>query len=140
MSKEFNTINAGLSKEEQNARLDIRYISSTGKHIIVELKRYVPTYKVNVFSLHEQVYKYRNALQKCLNAVNRGHEPIEAICIIGKEILPDEMTLEQANQKLAGDARIITYDQIIFESLQSYSEYIQKQKGIGKIKKLIDSI
>lgn len=140
VSKEFNTINAGLSKEEQNARLDIRYISSTGKHIIVELKRYVPTYKVNVFSLHEQVYKYRNALQKCLNAVNKGHEPIEAICIIGKEILPDEMTLEQANQKLAGDARIITYDQIIFESLQSYSEYIQKQKGIGKIKKLIDSI
>lgn len=140
VGKEFDIINAGLTDEEKKARLDIRYISSTGKHIIVELKRYIPTYKVNVFSLHDQIYKYRKALQKCLRAIGREHEPIEAICIIGKEILPDEMTLEEANQKLAGDARIMTYDQIIFESMQSYSEYLKRQSGIGKIRKLIESI
>lgn len=140
VGKEFDIINAGLTDEEKKARLDIRYISSTGKHIIVELKRYIPTYKVNVFSLHDQIYKYRKALQKCLRAIGREHEPIEAICIIGKEILPDEMTLEEANQKLAGDARIMTYDQIIFESMQSYSEYLKRQSGIGKIRKIIESI
>lgn len=140
VGKEFDIINAGLTDEEKKARLDIRYISSTGKHIIIELKRYIPTYKVNVFSLHDQIYKYRKALQKCLRAIGREHEPIEAICIIGKEILPDEMTLEEANQKLAGDARIMTYDQIIFESMQSYSEYLKRQSGIGKIRKLIESI
>lgn len=140
VGKEFDIINAGLTDEEKKARLDIRYISSTGKHIIVELKRYIPTYKVNVFSLHDQIYKYRKALQKCLKAIGREHEPIEAICIIGKEILPDEMTLEEANQKLAGDARIMTYDQIIFESMQSYSEYLKRQSGIGKIRKIIESI
>ena len=90
--------------------------------------------------MHDQIYKYRKALQKCLRAIGREHEPIEAICIIGKEILPDEMTLEEANQKLAGDARIMTYDQIIFESMQSYSEYLKRQSGIGKIRKLIESI
>lgn len=140
VGKEFDIINAGLTDEEKKARLDIRYISSTGKHIIVELKRYIPTYKVNVFSLHDQIYKYRKALQKCLRAIGREHEPIEAICIIGKEILPDEMTLEEANQKLGGDARIMTYDQIIFESMQSYSEYLKRQSGIGKIRKIIESI
>ena len=140
VGKEFDIINTGLTDEEKKARLDIRYISSTGKHIIVELKRYIPTYKVNVFSLHDQIYKYRKALQKCLRAIGREHEPIEAICIIGKEILPDEMTLEEANQKLAGDARIMTYDQIIFESMQSYSEYLKRQSGIGKIRKIIESI
>ncbi|MDE6265870.1 MAG: ATP-binding protein [Muribaculaceae bacterium] len=140
VGKEFDIINAGLTDEEKKARLDIRYISSTGKHIIVELKRYIPTYKVNVFSLHDQIYKYRKALHKCLRAIGREHEPIEAICIIGKEILPDEMTLEEANQKLAGDARIMTYDQIIFESMQSYSEYLKRQSGIGKIRKIIESI
>lgn len=138
--KEFGKINAGLSEEEIKARMDIRYVSSIGKHVIIELKRYVPTYKVNVFQLSEQIYKYRQALSKCLNAIDRQNEPIEAICIIGKEILPDNMSLEEANRLLAGNGRILTYDQIIFESMQSYSEYLRRQKDIGKLRKIIDSI
>ena len=95
---------------------------------------------MNVFRLGEQIYKYRQALTKCLKVYGREYEPIEAICIIGQEILPDEMSLQKANSLLAGEGRILTYDQIILESMQSYSEYMNRQKGIGKLRRLIDSI
>lgn len=36
---QFKTINAGLSKEELDARLDIRYKKASNKHLIIELKK-----------------------------------------------------------------------------------------------------
>lgn len=36
---QFDVINAGLTREEQEARLDVRYQKPSGKHVIIELKR-----------------------------------------------------------------------------------------------------
>ncbi len=40
VTKEFGRINARLSEEEKKGRIDIRYQTAAGKHVIVELKKY----------------------------------------------------------------------------------------------------
>ena len=140
VTKEFSTIEADLSEEERAGRLDIRYRNTSGEHVIVELKRYQPTYKVDVYDLYRQIDKYRSALKKCLKAIDRENEPIVAICIIGKGVLPPEMSLKEANDKLAGAGRIITYDMLIQSALDSYSEYLEREAKIGKLRTLIDQI
>lgn len=140
VSKEFDNIGANLSEEERAGRLDIRYRNTSGVHVIVELKRYQPTYKVDVYDLHRQIDKYRGALRKCLRAIDRENEPISAICIIGNGVLPPEMSLQEANEKLAGSGRIITYDTLIHNALDSYSEYLEREARVGKLRSLIDQI
>ena len=140
VTKEFETVGANLTDEERAGRLDIRYRNTSGVHVIVELKRYQPSYKVDVYDLHRQIDKYRSALKKCLKAIGRENEPITAICIIGEGVLPPEMSLKEANDKLAGSGRIITYDTLIHNALESYSEYLEREAKVGKLKALIDQI
>lgn len=140
VAKEFKDLESNLSEEERTGRLDIRYRNTSGVHVIVELKRYQPTYKVDVYDLHRQIDKYHNALKKCLKAIGRENEPITAICIIGEGVLPPEMSLEEANNKLAGSGRIITYDMLIHNALESYSEYLEREAKVGKLRALIDQI
>src|SRR5579862_3057647 len=65
VTKEFDGISAGLTDEEKAARIDIRYRTAAGKHIIIELKKYGR--KVTIEELLVQVRKYRDALRKCLD-------------------------------------------------------------------------
>lgn len=44
VAKEFKDLESNLSEEERTGRLDIRYRNTSGVHVIVELKRYQPTY------------------------------------------------------------------------------------------------
>lgn len=138
--REFKPITDSLTEEEKKARFDIRYRSSAGKHIIIELKRYIPTYKVDIYNLMRQIDKYSSALYKCLKDIGREKEPIEAICIIGSNVLNDDMTISQANEKLGNSGRILTYDLVINDSLESYQEYLDTQKEVGKLRALIDKI
>lgn len=61
---QFDVINAGLTREEQEARLDVRYQKPSGKHVIIELKRGDRT--VKFIELIAQVDKYFSALTKIL--------------------------------------------------------------------------
>lgn len=134
----FNNITVNLTKEEQNGRLDIKYRTSAGKHIIIELKRYIPSYKITAFSLGDQIDKYINALKKCLISNGEPNPFIEAICIIGPNTIDD---LNRANDIVAPvRGRIITYDQLIEHSLNSYKDYLERNKEVGKIRKLINEL
>jgi hypothetical protein len=61
---EWGKIDADLSEDEKRARVDIRYRTAAGKHIIIELKK--ASVSVNVYDLGKQMSKYRNALRKVL--------------------------------------------------------------------------
>ncbi|MBD5220771.1 MAG: ATP-binding protein [Bacteroidales bacterium] len=140
VATEFDAITSNLSKEEQDGRLDIRYRNTSGRHVIIELKRYVPTYKVNLYKLREQVDRYRDALHKCLTTIGKGDEPIDAICIIGKKVIPEEMTSERIKDILGKSVRILFYDQIIEDAFNSYSDYLDSEKEVSRIQNLIDNI
>ena len=41
---------------------------------------------------------------------------------------------------MKGDGRILSYDLVINDSLESYQEYLDSQKEVGKLKELINKI
>lgn len=140
VKREFQDLNSKLTAKEKSGRVDIRYKTTAGKHIIIELKRYNATYSLDIYDLMRQVDNYTSGLKKCLKAIGKESEPIEAICIIGKNVIPKEMTFYEAQEKVKASCRLIQYDQLIEESLSAYSDYLEKEKEIGKIKSIIEKL
>jgi len=141
VKKEFDNINAKLTKKEKDGRFDIKYKNTAGKHVIIELKR--AGVLTNSFVLLEQVDKYRTALAKCLNAAGIDNEPIETVCIVGRE-LSDWTNPEEKDNSLkvfaAKKSRIILYQQLINDAYRSYSVFLDKNKSAGRVSKLIEAI
>ncbi len=137
--KEFDDVTAKLTQEERDARIDIRYRTAAGKHIIVELKRYNATYKFDKHDLAKQIEKYIEALGKALKNADPDSTPmIEAICVVGPKALDD---INKANEALKHlNARVLTYDQLINDALSNYGDYVEKHKEAGKILQLVDSL
>ncbi len=141
VSAAFSDINVKLSKEEKNGRLDIRYKMTSGKHVIIELKR--PERVVSTFELIEQIDKYRNALKKILNKSNKNNEPVEVVCVLGKEPKdwnnPDGQK-ESIDMLKAKDARIVFYYSLIDSAQKSYQNFLDKQKDKGRILDVLNGI
>jgi len=138
---EFNTLASTLSEDEKKGRLDIKYMKTSGTHVIVELKR--ASVKIDSDSLKAQVKKYMRGLKKQLKAVKRDHEPIQAVCVLGSE--PTDWTDLESRESSINSSRVenisfVTYDQLIHDSYETYKEYIssteQQSKIISMIKQL----
>lgn len=141
VTTEFGRVTALLSPEEKAGRFDIKYRTTSRKHIIIELKK--PDRAVSIFDLAKQINKYRTALQKVLEEVNRATEPIEFVCIVGRS--PQEWTNERERERsrrfLAEiDARIVMYQELIDNAQSAYSEYIKKSKDAGRVYRLIQEL
>lgn len=137
----FQTTVEALTEDERNGRIDIGYRTAAGKHIIIELKRYKPSYKITPFILASQVDKYKKALEKVLNRGQDDPSPyIEVICILGEH--DNNYSRKDFDAQLVPfNGRVYPYDQLINESLQSYSEYLEREKAVvGKLKALLDQI
>ncbi|MGB7987594.1 MAG: ATP-binding protein [Terracidiphilus sp.] len=141
VQKEFDNIEAGLSAEEKAGRLDIKYRTSSGRHIIVELKRFGR--KLDTAELMVQVAKYNAALKKLLAATNRSNEPIDIICVIGQPLRDwsEPKGREESDAILkAKNARVMMYQQLINNAYKSYSEFLEKRKDAGRVLAIIQSI
>ena len=136
---EFQKVTHTLSPDEQKGRMDIKYRTAAGKHIIIELKRYNPTYKITPNDLYLQLRKYKRGLEKCIETNTNANQPIETIAILGSKFNSEQ------NEELEGllkliNGRVIYYDQLIEESLTSYKDFLDKQKEISRLRKIIDEI
>jgi hypothetical protein len=138
--KEWKKVDAGLTKEEKSGRIDIRYRTAAGKHIIVELKKY--DRKVKTEELSSQIRKYQSALRKALTKVypNEPDPAIEAIFILGSKPEPADRDKENRGILREIQARYITYDQLIRQTRESYADYLEKNRKISKIQKLVENI
>lgn len=125
LDSEFNK----LSEEEKNARLDIGYKQTVGKHVIVELKRAERVVKTG--ELTQQIMKYNEALKKILNSTGKTNEPFEIICVLGKPI-DNDATPEHFNTVAeslkAWNARIVYYTELIENAFKAYSAYLNENK------------
>lgn len=141
VTKEFNKDSASLTDEERKARIDIRYKNVAGKHIIIELKRYRMTYSYDVYDATKQIAKYRDALMKCLMAMEPKSTPhIETILIVGPDAF-DGTSPEQIEKSLKSvDARMVRYDQLIVNAERSYSDYLEANKEASKIRSIVDKL
>ena len=138
VTKEFGKITATLSEEERRGRIDIRYKTAAGKHVIVELKKYDRS--VNIYDLLKQLAKYKSALLTCLST-KFPNEPqvIEGICILG---LPPEGEPPQTVIGLLkeADARYVTYDSLIQEALDSYQDYLDADKKVSALLEILERL
>jgi hypothetical protein len=133
----FGKISAKLKKEEREGRVDIRYQTAAGKHIIIELKRY--SRLVSATELIEQIGKYRDALEKILSVTYPKRTPdIEVICILGRK--PPGKDKENREMLRAINAKYITYDTLIQQTRDSYRDFIDKNKELERIQKMIEGL
>ena len=140
VTTEFKKISDKLTPEEKQGRLDIRYKKTSGKHVIIELKR--GSVRTSTGALIDQVKKYIRALRKQLREA-RESESIEAICLVGKELSDweDSESRQESERSLeAMHIRVITYQQLIRDAEASYQQYLEKKKDKGRIKKILDEI
>lgn len=134
----FGKVVASLTQEERDARFDIKYRSAGGKHIVIELKRFHPTYKITLFKLADQVHKYREALRKCLEAQGEYNPHIETIIVLGEKLPNSNEDIEKVLK--AVDSRVIYYDTLLEEAFKSYAAYLQRQKESSKIRMITEKI
>lgn len=141
VEKLFEKIDAGLSQAEQDARIDIQYRKTTGAHVIIELKR--PDRKVGLYELAEQVEKYRSGMQKILEKMNIGNEPIQIICLLGEQpreyANPSGPTLV-ANVLSQSSARVVLYEMLLADAYKAYDNYLKERKSIDRLDGIIQAI
>ena len=138
---ECKEIDEILNDQHESGRIDIRYQTLGGKHVIIELKRY--RRRVQLMELTAQVTKYYNALEKCLRARypnNYSRTLIEVICIIGKPPTGGRDANHVAELLATSNARFITYEELIQQAQLRYTEYFEAKDKIGKLSKLLDTI
>lgn len=141
VAKEFGKINAKLTADEKKGRLDIKYRSTSGKHVIIELKR--ADRKLSSYTLISQTSKYRNALRKILTQMNKPYEAIEVVCVVGQPLTDwDEAggRKESADMLAEKDTRVVTYQELLDNSYKAYQTYLDKKKEAGRILKVIQTI
>lgn len=140
VTKEWKKLNADLTTDEKRGRIDIRYRTAAGKHIIIELKKYDRA--VSAEELSTQVRKYQTALRKCLVKAypDEKEHAIETICLLGSPPLPIDQTKENQALLAASQTRYITYDQLIRQTRESYADYLEKNTKLSRIQKLVERI
>ncbi len=134
ISKFLSKDSDGLSDEQKRGRIDIGYRISSGRHIIVELKR--GSVSTPVDQLASQIRKYRDGATKLIKQSNRPDWPLEIICLVGKpprEWEADQGPAEVAKTLAAVNARILFYDRLLENSQQAYADYLEEHKKIDKL-------
>ena len=137
---EFDKLDANLSEEEKRGRFDIKYKMTSGKHVIIELKR--AGRLLDDYELIGQVDKYRTALQKLLEEVAKA-EPIEIVCIVGKLLRQwtNPRELEMSKRTLAEKSiRVVLYQELIENAYRSYQAFLEKNQEAGRVYQLIKNI
>lgn len=137
---EFDLDEAGMNERD---RIDIRYATTGGKHIIVELKRY--NVKPDIDDLKVQGGKYAVALRQVLAAQGVDEPDIEVVFVLGK---PPKVTTavlqkdkEYIDSSLATiNGRIRYYDQLITNALAQYEEYLKASAHARQLDELLSSI
>ena len=141
--KEFEKISTSLTDEELQGRVDIKYRTTAGKHIIVDLKR--ASVRTDTFSLLKQVNLYRNALKKLLSEVKGEQNPkIDVVCVVGNE-LNDWSNFQERQESESmlnvKGVRVVLYDQLINSAFNAYQEFLDKSTYVqGRISRLLQNI
>ncbi len=141
VGKMFEDVDKTLTQEERLSRVDVKYTTTQGKHVIVELKRADRLLSKN--DVLRQLDKYRIAFQKVAQQHEDTPRPLELICIIGRDLREWENPSERelTAQILAPiGARVVTYQQLIAGSEANYKEFLERHVQAGRISELVNNI
>jgi hypothetical protein len=127
-----------LTEKERLGRVDIKYRTIAGRHMIIELKK--AGRKMELMELQAQGLKYVDKLTKILTAQNVPKPDIEVVFVLGT--LVDEETsnperLKKAMAVISEGSRVIHYDTLIHGAKEAYAAYLEKSKELDKLDKII---
>ena len=131
-----------LTPEQKISRLDIYYVTTGNKHVIIELKRAAEV--PDTSDLYTQISKYHGAASNVLQDLGKSKEPLEFVCVIGRrprdwDDRPDG-ELRSRRSLDALDARVVMYDELIQNAQEAYQDYLNQAKEAGRVYRLIISI
>ena len=140
VKNEFDQIGTKLTSTEKKGRVDIKYRATSGKHIIIELKR--PNIRLNEATLVTQVDKYKRALVKLLDEAEIK-EPVEVVCIIGEPLTDwDTPQNREISRRAMAERsiRVVTYKKLIHDAYLIYHDFLEKRQEAGRAYRLIKNI
>ena len=139
MEKTLTEYIKSADPDSTGARLDITYRASSGRHIIVELKRPKLT-NLNFDALQSQARKYNIAIEEYYGK-NYPSDPIPPIDIYLLISSAPKVFRDQDRVALAAqNARIITYSQLINDAYNAYQEYLDVNKLTGQISQIFEKL
>jgi Histidine kinase-, DNA gyrase B-, and HSP90-like ATPase len=141
LKKDYSEFDPQLSDVESKGRVDIRYRTNAGEHIIVELKR--AKRRLHLSELMEQVPKYQNALRKCLVAQGEKSPHISVVVVVG-EFLYEEDDYDGPtkidNALKAYNCRVIHYETLISKAQAAYSDFLAGSAKADRIDKILKKL
>lgn len=136
------TLTAYLKEKQPDstgARLDITYRASSGRHIVVELKKPTKT-SLNYFELYEQVTKYKDAVEAYYNKKepNKPVPPLDIYLLVAQT--PNGFDESKRTSLAAVNGRFITYAQLINDAQNSYQQYLDVAKITGPLESILNKL
>ncbi len=141
LKRDYKDFNPKLSERESKGRVDIRYRTNAGQHIIVELKR--ARRKLKVSELLEQGNNYRTALVKCLAAMGIEAPHISVVFVVGSPLYEEagpgghEMIEKTLN---AINGRVKHYEALIDGARAAYGDFLSESAKADKIDKILGKL
>jgi hypothetical protein len=144
MEKRFlsklNAAKLGRSRDKELARYDIKFMSISGKVLIVELKK--SDRLLTIREVLEQGIKYSDLAEAVLMEQDPEEVPYyEIIFLLGK--LPTDYVKAKRRYEdtlKPQHIRLMTYEQLITHARQSYGDYLERQEKVERIQKIVDKL
>ena len=141
LKKDYREFDPKLTDKESKGRVDIRYKTNAGQHIIVELKR--AKRRLSVAELLAQGAKYRAALHKCLTAEGVKNPHISIVFVVGTPLEEegDPGGREMIEKTLSGiNGRVIQYETLIHGARESYAEYLKQSAKMDHLDAILKKL
>jgi hypothetical protein len=148
MEQSLRKVAPGLFPEkpdgsEITGRLDIRYATLSGRHVIVELKRYKA--KPDARELAEQGTKYYDALASILDKQNKPNREIEVVFVLGerpgaagKAGSTETDYIESQFRSFNGHYKL--YDELIDNAKNQYDDYLKASAKVKTLNELLSAL
>lgn len=125
----------GVDKNKQLSRYDIKYLTVSGKDLIIELKRSGRV--LTVSQIVEQVRKYSEILEAMSKELDVPPN-FDIIVLLGQ--FPNGFSQKDENALKQYRAQAMTYERAIEHARATYGDFLDNQKKIERIEKLVDSL
>ena len=142
LKTDYRDFSSTLTEEESKGRMDIRYRTSVGKHIIVELKK--ADRSMSLVDLMDQGQKYYSGLKKCLHNFGKKNPEIEIVFVLGRPVKEQgETAFEPTHVQDALrtiKSRTVFYNEMIENAQKAYAEFIEHTKTMDSLDDILSKI
>jgi hypothetical protein len=122
--------------KDNYGRVDIRYSTIAGKHVIVELKR--ASVRTGIYELAAQGAKYVDAMKDILPPEEKDRAQIEVVFVVGANPPEPSERVESAMNSVSPGSRIVTYELLIGRARTAYASYLASAKVADRIEQLFE--